>query len=229
MDSLPDLKESFSVGPETPSGDSSIGRRRFNANAWPIEVPELRPLIDRWTSAMHGLAKELLELLAMTLGMPSDTLTGMATRPTWSFVIHRYPSLREVGCLQPKQFRAGAHSDFGAITILDREPGVGGLQIYHKRSGWVDAPFIGNHLTVNIGELLSHWSGLRWVACRHRVLPPPSENPYEELISLVFFYELNHDARIVPLAPPLGRSVELQPIIAGSYVQQRLAQISVDK
>ena len=30
---------------------------------------------------------------------------------------------------QDGQFRIGPHTDFGSLTILDREPGVGGLQV----------------------------------------------------------------------------------------------------
>ena len=63
----------------------------------------------------------------------------------------------------------------------------------------MDAPYDPDAFTVNIGDLLAHWTGRRWRSGRHRVLPPQPGAPHEELISLVFFYELDHDALVTPL------------------------------
>ncbi len=109
----------------------------------------------------------------------------------------------------PGQFRIGPHTDFGTVTVLDREPGAGGLQVDIDGVGWVDAPYDPEALTVNIGDLLAHWTGLRWRSGRHRVLPPQAGAPHEELVSLVFFFELDHDALVTPLAPPIGRRADL--------------------
>ncbi|WP_308253596.1 2OG-Fe(II) oxygenase family protein, partial [Pseudonocardia sp. ICBG601] len=68
--------------------------------------------------------------------------------------------------------------------------------------GWTDAPYTPGALTVNVGDLLAHWTGHRWRAGRHRVLPPQTHAPTEDLVSLVFFFELDHDAVVTPLAPP---------------------------
>ena len=58
------------------------------------------------------------------------TLTSLARNPTWTFNINRYPPLTEVGRARPGQFRIGPHTDFGTVTVLDREPGAGGLQVF---------------------------------------------------------------------------------------------------
>ncbi len=70
--------------------------------------------------------------------------------------------------------------------------------------GWEDAPFVPGALTINTGDLLARWSGGRWKSNRHRVLPPQAAAPDEDLVSLVYFYEANHDTRVQPLAPPIG-------------------------
>ncbi len=213
----PDLKESFAVGPDTPTGDAAVDAVWFPPNVWPAEVPELRAVVTRYTSAMRRVADDLLELCATALGLPVATLTSLATNPTWTFNINRYPPLTEVGQPADGQYRIGPHTDFGTVTVLDREPGAGGLQVFVtalQDSGqddpdgpgvWQDAPYDPDALTVNIGDLLAHWTGLRWSSGRHRVLPPQAAHPDEELMSLVFFYELDHDAVVTPLAPPVGR------------------------
>ena len=86
--------------------------------------------------------------------------------------INHYPPVSVVGEPEPGQFRIGPHTDFGTVTILDREPVAGGLQVYSDADGWTDAPYDPDALTVNIGDLLEHWSGRRWPSGRHRVLPP---------------------------------------------------------
>jgi isopenicillin N synthase-like dioxygenase len=228
----PDLKESFAAGPDTPTGDPDVDAVWFPANVWPAEVPELHHSVTRYTAAMRRVADELLELWAEALGLPADALRGNATNPTWTFNINRYPPLTEVGAPAQGQFRIGPHTDFGTITVLDREPGAGGLQVFvadADGSGlWRDAPYDPDALTVNIGDLLAHWTGLRWVSGRHRVLPPQAAHPDEELMSLVFFYELDHDAVVTPLAPPVGRRAGLEAVVCAPFIRERLDAITVD-
>ncbi len=226
-DNPPDLKESFAVGPDTPTGDAAIDTVWFPANVWPDEVPELRPAVERYLAAMTAVSCDLLELCAGALGLPRDTLTALAGHPTWTFNINRYPPLTEVGEPAPGQFRIGPHTDFGTVTVLDREPGAGGLQVDVADSGWADAPYDPEAFTVNIGDLLEHWTGLRWRSGRHRVLPPQPDSPHEELVSLVFFFELDHDAVVTPLAPPIGRRTDLQPVVSAPFLRERLDAISV--
>ena len=59
--------------------------------------------------------------------------------------------------------------------------------------------------TINTGDLLARWSGGRWKSNRHRVLPPQAEAPDEDLVSLVYFYEADHDAVVESLQPPIGQ------------------------
>ncbi|HEY0816036.1 MAG TPA: 2-oxoglutarate and iron-dependent oxygenase domain-containing protein [Pseudonocardia sp.] len=226
-DNPPDLKESFAVGPATPTGDAAVDAVWFPPNVWPAEVPELQAAVSRYLQAMTAVSHELLELCAAALGVAPDTLSASAKRPTWTFNINRYPPLTEVGEPLPGQFRIGPHTDFGTVTVLDREPGAGGLQVDINGVGWVDAPYDPDALTVNIGDLLAHWTGLRWRSGRHRVLPPQAGAPHEELVSLVFFFELDHDALVTPLAPPTGRRGDLQPVVSAPFLRQRLDAISL--
>jgi isopenicillin N synthase-like dioxygenase len=223
----PDLKESFAIGPDSATGDPEVDAVWFPSNVWPAEVPELHEAVERYSAAMTAVSLDLLELCADALGVPRDTLTALAANPTWTFNINRYPPLTEVGEPAPGQFRIGAHTDFGTVTVLDREPGAGGLQVDVDGSGWADAPYDPAAFTVNIGDLLAHWTGLRWRSGRHRVLPPQPDAPHEELVSLVFFFELDHDALVTPLPPPIGRTADLPPVVSAPFLKERLDAISV--
>ena len=149
----------------------------FPPNVWPSEVPELRAAAERYLAAMTTVSRDLLRLCADAWAVPPDSLAALAQHPTWTFNINRYPPLTEVGPPLPGQFRIGPHTDFGTVTVLDREPGAGGLQIDIEGRGWVDAPYDPDAFTVNIGDLLAHWTGLRWRSGRHRVLPPQAGAP----------------------------------------------------
>lgn len=223
----PDLKESYSLGAETAIGDPDVDRIWFAPNVWPAEVPELAALVTEYTAAMRRVSDDLLALFSHALGLPRDTWAQLATRPTWTMNINHYPPVSVVGEPEPGQFRIGPHTDFGTVTVLDREPGAGGLQVYSEAEGWADAPYDPAALTVNIGDLLEYWSGRRWPSGRHRVLPPQPEAPEEDLVSLIYFYEADHDAVVTPLESPVGRVAGLPPVTSADFIKERLDAITV--
>jgi isopenicillin N synthase-like dioxygenase len=223
----PDLKESYSLGAETATGDPDVDRIWFAPNVWPAEVPEMHALVNEYTAAMRRVSDDLLALFAHALELPSNPWGALADQPTWTMNINHYPPVSVVGEPEPGQFRIGPHTDFGTVTVLDREPGAGGLQVYSEAEGWADAPYRPDALTVNIGDLLEYWSGRRWPSGRHRVLPPQPEAPEEDLVSLIYFYEANHDALVAPLEPPIGQISGLKPVTSSDFIKERLDAISI--
>lgn len=223
----PDLKESFSLGAETATGDPDVDRIWFAPNVWPSEVPALQRLVGEYTAQMRRVADELLALFAHALRLPANPFAEMASMPTWTLNINHYPPVSIVGEPEEGQFRIGPHTDFGTVTILDRELGAGGLQVHSEEAGWQDAPYDPSALTVNIGDLLEYWSGRRWPSGRHRVLPPQPQAPEEDLVSLIYFYEANHDALVTPLDPPVGKVSGLDPVTCGDFIKERLDAITV--
>jgi isopenicillin N synthase-like dioxygenase len=141
--------------------------------------------------------------------------------------INWYPPLDHTGPVEDGQFRIGPHTDFGTVTILDREPGKGGLQIWTESDGWADAPFVPDAFTINTGDLLARWSGDRWRSNRHRVLPPQAVAPDEDLVSLVYFYEADRDAVVEALRPPIGKQHDHEPVISSEFLRRRLDAITI--
>ncbi|AZM92527.1 MULTISPECIES: isopenicillin N synthase family dioxygenase [Streptomyces] len=224
--SPPDLKESWSWAAEEPTGVAAVDAEWFRPNTWPAEVPALRPPVAEYLAAMRALSDELLELLAVALALPADHFTRHTGHPTWGFNVNWYPGAEVTGEPLPGQFRIGPHTDFGTVTVLDRERGAGGLQIHTDEGGWQDAPWDPAALTVNIGDLLARWTGDRWRAGRHRVLPPPAHAPAEELLSLVYFYECDAHTRVESLPAPVGR-VAHEPVDSHVYLRAKLDAITV--
>jgi isopenicillin N synthase-like dioxygenase len=221
-----DLKESFSLAADDPTGDPGVDDVWFLPNAWPSEVPALRPVLTEYLARMRALSDELMSVCAVALGLPADHFAAYLRHPTFGFNLNWYPPLRRVGPPEPGQYRIGPHTDFGTVTVLDREPGLGGLQVYTADGQWVDAPFDPAAFTVNIGDVMARWTGDRWRFTRHRVLAPQAEAPEEDLLSLVYFYEADHDAVIESLPPPIGETT-YPPVVWADYLRAKLAAISV--
>jgi isopenicillin N synthase-like dioxygenase len=223
----PDLKESFAVGADRPSGDPEVDGYWFRPNVFPVEVPALRPAVVAYLSHMRALADELLVLCAAALGLEADFFTRSTGNATHTMNINWYPPVSIAGEPEPGQFRIGPHTDFGTVTILDREPGRGGLQVWTEQDGWEDAPYDPDAFTINTGDLLARWSGDRWKSNRHRVLPPQAEAPEEDLVSLVYFYEANHDAVVEALRPPIGKANDYPPVVSAAFLRERLDAITM--
>jgi len=220
----PDLKETFAVGADRPIGDPVFDPVWFLPNVWPGEIPELRPLLEDYLARMRRLSDELLVLCAAALGVEPDFFTRHTTAPSYTMNVNWYPPLSMIGEPEPGQYRIGPHTDFGTVTVLDREDGVGCLQVCTPDGEWVNAPYVEDAFTINIGDLLARWTGGRWLSNRHRVLPPDPDAPDEELISLIFFYELNPATVVEPIP---GGPVAYEPVRAHDYLLDKLNAITV--
>jgi len=223
----PDLKESFAVGADEPTGDPDVDGYWFQPNVYPAEVPALRPAVVAYLARMRELADELLVVCAAALGLERDFFTRHTGHATHTMNINWYPPMTLAGEPQPGQFRIGPHTDFGTVTVLDREPGRGGLQVWSEADGWEDMPYRPGSFTINAGDLLARWSGRRWRSGRHRVLPPQAEAPDEDLVSLVYFYKVDHDAVIESLRPPIGEPNDYEPVVSARFLKERLDAITM--
>ncbi|MEU6070432.1 2-oxoglutarate and iron-dependent oxygenase domain-containing protein [Streptomyces sp. NPDC047082] len=223
----PDMKESLTFATHEPFEDPVVNAEWYAPNVWPSEVPELRPLCERYLREMAALEKQLLSLLGHALGLEPDFFSRHMDHPTYGFNINWYPGTEVIGEPQPGQFRIGPHTDFGTVTILDRQAGKGGLQVHADEGGWQDAPCDPSAFTINIGDLMARWTGDRWRSGRHRVLPPPSDAPAEELMSLVYFGECTPGTLVESVPAPVGR-VAYPPVDSHVYLREKLDSITVD-
>ncbi|GGY00843.1 isopenicillin N synthase family dioxygenase [Streptomyces hiroshimensis] len=222
----PDLVETWSAAPGPYDATAGRPEPEMLPDSWPSRPPALRPLLTQYVRSMRALADELLELLAAALRRTLDFFTRHTTRPDWTLTLNWYPAINTTGAPRPGQFRVGPHTDFGTITVLDRQPGKGGLQIHTEDSGWQDAPYDPEALTVNIGDLMARWTGDRWRSGRHRVLAPPADARSEDLLSLVYFFDCDPHTVVESLPAPIGR-VAHSPVTARAYVRSKVAEIAL--
>jgi isopenicillin N synthase-like dioxygenase len=224
----PDLKESFTFGSEVvpPAVVGTAEAAWFAPNRWPDRLPGLCPAATSFADACAGLAEDLLRICALALDLPEDFLVSRCRGSAWIVDLTWHPARDQVGAVLPGQYRTGQHTDFGTLTLTDRRPASGGLQLRTAEGEWVDVPYVPGALTVNAGDLLARWTGDRWRSSPHRVLPPPVDAPAEELLSLVFCGEADPLTVVETLPTPAAGPERYAPVPAGEFLRGRLDSIS---
>ncbi len=211
----PDLKESFSIGPrstwDATAWDPSQG---FTSapTLWPPEPERLEELFRRYFSEMGEFASRILSLFALALDLPSDFFAHTIDRHASALRALYYPALDSPP--GPGQLRAGAHSDYGSLTVLLAEPGSRGLEILHPEGYWQTVPIEEGAFIVNIGDLMARWSNDRWVSTVHRCSCEGSEKRRR---SIAFFHLPNWDAEI----RCIGETPKYPPVEAGAYLMEK--------
>jgi isopenicillin N synthase-like dioxygenase len=70
--------------------------------------------------------------------------------------------------------RAGAHTDYGSITVLFQHH-ISGLQV-SRAGAWIDVPPREGCLVINVGDALEFWSGGLFKVSSSTV--PPNTNTW---------------------------------------------------
>ena len=168
-------------------------------NVWPAEsllaAADFRSPCERYYQAIHDLTLRVLALLAATLPYGPHVFDDfVANTPAAPLRLLHYPPATTTTGSRP-QFGSSAHTDFGAVTLLltDRNPG---LEVYDAAEGkWVALAPNPDAYVVNVGDMLSKWTGDRYKSSVHRVV---HRNPTERY-SVVFFFDGNLDCSLKAL------------------------------
>lgn len=215
-----DLKESLSVGPDCLAGidaESSADDAWIRSpSLWPAELPELRTAWEDYFRALSDVAGRLMSVMALALDLPADHFESLIDHPITSMRAINYPALPN----EPPagSLRAGAHSDYGTLTIL-RTDDVAGLEIQQPDGSWSEVVSEPDSFVVNLGDSIAQWTNDRWRSTVHRVaLTSP-----EQRQSFAFFHMANWDAKIecLPTCLEPGESPRHAPVDAGPWLMQK--------
>ena len=225
IDAPPDLKESFNGGPaRIPAGvtDPEALAFCYAPTIWP-EAPA--GFVEAWRAyydAMEGLASRVMRLFATALRLPESFFDPFIDAPISALRALNYPAAIEAP--RPGQIRAGAHTDYGSLTILLPQEGSRGLEILTPDGEWTHVPPRPGAFIINIGDLMARWANDRWVSTLHRVvIPSPEEGGAERRQSFAFFHQPNWDAELVVLEACLasGETPKSGPVRSGPYLMSK--------
>jgi isopenicillin N synthase-like dioxygenase len=227
VDSPPDLREIFGVGPidvdRTNSYYSNEAAAYFFApNVWPASPPGFKDALVAYYRALDSLANSIMQIFAVALNLEKDFFAQHTDRSISMLEILNYPALTAPPLTG--QMRVGEHSDYGSVTILLHEKRPGNLQVRNRDGQWIDVEAIPGALLINIGDLMAQWTNDRWVSTVHRVLAPPPEHLHDSRrISIPFFQQPNYDALITPLDD--AKASKYRPETVGDYVHRKLSAV----
>ncbi|KAK8086145.1 leucoanthocyanidin dioxygenase [Apiospora phragmitis] len=206
----PDRKESYQLQ----FGENMVGHE--GASLW-LRDEHLPGFRDRCLVFMHRVqrvSERLMVCLARGLGFEGDDYFIKyhdASKPTCQSVmrlLHYFetPHRDDDGQVH---HRAGAHADWGFLTLLFEKKGQSGLEICPGRemvsehnaledAAWSKVHFVPGSIVCNIGDLLMSWSDDRFKSTFHRVKAPCGEpgDYYGERFSIAFFNQPCKDALI---------------------------------
>jgi isopenicillin N synthase-like dioxygenase len=224
-----DRKETYAVGPVDPpprpldAMDDPDERAVYAPNLWPhAALPELRPAWEAYYRGMADLAARLMAAFARGLGLPHSFFTPFIDRHGSAMRMVNYPHQDRPP--PPGALRAGAHTDYGTLTILRQDDAPGGLEVEDVNHRWVSVPFHPDSFVVNIGDLLARWTNDQWRSTLHRVVNPPREpGRSNRRTSFPFFHNANWDARVecLPTCLRPGESPRHAPVLAGAHLMAK--------
>jgi isopenicillin N synthase-like dioxygenase len=214
----PDLKEVFNAGPPTrpsrPFTDPGEAWA-YSPSLWPAALPELRAAWTAYYDAMRDLGNRLMSLFARGLELPPGFFAGQAGQAANALRAINYPAGDTTPL--PGQFRAGAHTDYGTLTIL-RQDAVGGLEVLDLGGRWVGVEPVPGAFVINIGDLMARWTNDRWRSTLHRVVVPAAAAARRQ--SMAYFQNANWSAEIscLPTCLEPGEKPRYQPVLAGPHL-----------
>ncbi|MCP4383223.1 MAG: isopenicillin N synthase family oxygenase [Hyphomicrobiales bacterium] len=214
-----DLKEAFNIGLDLAPDDTRVvaGEPFRGANLWPETLPGWRETMLEYFDAVWALGRRLHRGIATDLGVDAGFFDDKLDAPMAVLRLLHYPP---AATLEPGQMGAGAHTDYGNLTLLLTDS-VGGLQVQTRSGEWILVPSMPGTFVCNIGDALMRWTNDVYVSTPHRVL-----NRGADRYSVAFFLDPNPEAGIacLPACVSPERPARYQPVTAAAHLMERLAR-----
>src|SRR5690606_495732 len=101
----------------------------------PSTPATLADTVRAYYRRMQALADDVLRVMALALDVPQDFFRPYFVRHANVMRVLHYPEQRR-HAPRPGETRSGAHTDYGALTLLLPDPQVGGLQVRLRHGEW---------------------------------------------------------------------------------------------
>jgi len=214
-----DLKESFQCTMDLPDDHplAQLGLRSYGHNQWPDGLPGFKEQTLAYQAAVRALGDRILRLMALSLDLPETYFESMYDMPGLGLRLLRYPPQPDNA--RPNQIGAGAHTDWGGITLLAQDD-IGGLEVRNADGEWIAAPPIAGSFVVNLGDLMARWTNGLYNSNAHRVMNNGVRRTDRQ--SIAFFYSPRPSAIIeaLPTCVDADRPAKYPPCTAQDHMDE---------
>src|ERR1043166_1515590 len=145
-----DLKESYNF-----SAAATPGTPDHVPNIWPDDLPGFRENLEVYHQKLRALGRHVSGLIALSLGMPYDFFDPTFENQKAALRFLLFPP--QPASAKFNQLGAGAHTDWGWITLLAQDD-KGGLEVETASGDWVRVDPVPGAFVVNLGDLVVNWS-----------------------------------------------------------------------
>lgn len=185
-----DTKEGFSIKSTEPvDADPKLNLPdRWSATS----TLEVNLIMQKYLNNLTSIGMRLAKILALSLGLPKNAFDLYLQQPRRYIRMLKYSA--RLSAPANGVYGAGAHSDYGFITLLatDDQPG---LEVQDKNDDWHPIPPQKGHFIVNTGDMLERLSNGVFLSPVHRVINVTGKARY----SIPFFFNVNENIPIEPL------------------------------
>ncbi len=209
--SPPDLKEGFQFRRE---GD--VEDTRGGTNQWPATLQDFRPAMLAYQERIVTLGRHLMRVIALSLDLAEDYFDPALVGLSCSVRLLHYPPHPADAAIN--QLGAGAHTDWGSITMLLQDD-CGGLEIQNNAGDWIRATPIPGTLVVNLGDMMRRWTNDIYQSTLHRVF---NAAPGRDRYSVASFFNVNREHRVecLPTCRPETGAPNYPPCTVGEHTKE---------
>lgn len=220
-----DLKEFWHFGQEVTDGDPI--KAEYPANIFTEELPGFNEVGIKAYRDLEETGKYMLRAIAIHLGLDELYFDDKIKNGNSILRPIHYPPITS----EPKSaVRAGQHEDINLITLLIGAS-ADGLEVLNKKNEWVAVTALPDHIVVNVGDMLQRLTNGKLKSTTHRVVNPPREKWGSSRFSIPFFLHPRSEMKLDCLSScvPAGEQPQWEPITAGAFLDERLAEIGLKK
>lgn len=204
-----DIKEAFTM--------RNAERYFDDPSRWPSS--EFRDLILHFYDEVFNSARRLMRVFATVLKTEEEFFVDCHEGDNVTLRLLHYPVCDE-NTLVEEQLGAGAHTDYGMITLLFQD-GVEGLEVQDKHGNWLAAPADPDKIVINTGDLMHRWTNNIFRSTPHRVKPKTGS---KERYSIAMFIDPDEAVMIETLKSCVteARPNLYEPISAGEHILEKI-------
>ncbi|MEL6950938.1 MAG: 2OG-Fe(II) oxygenase family protein [Pseudomonadota bacterium] len=204
-----DLKETFTM--------RDVGRRGVDETRWPSRA--FAELMRTFYAACLEGAFRLMHVMALALDAEPDFFRRCHHGENVTMRLLHYPAY-DLATVAPRQLGAGAHTDYGLLTLLFQQD-IPGLEVQDADDAWLPVAADPGRIVINSGDLLQVWTNGRYRSTPHRV-QPQLDGRSRQSIAVFIDPDSATEVSALPSCTSADNPPRFEPTTAGAHLQSRI-------